>query len=256
MELTKKNFGTLIKNLKHWNGSDEGINSHGTANPIFDVQEKVKVYGFEQGYSDKHAFIHESTDEHESVKEFLEAFDSDDLKSLCESANLESVEEFLKVDESMQLHFLKNAGYGLEKVFYKEEWKHVNTHLTREGAEAFIKRKQHDYGELRIYVSSLYWCWEFNMIIKGLLSGKISLIEPQTPLKRSDFIYFARSEEENEAFPEGFKICLEGEYLHKNGKNGFLNSFDFELNSIGVYMGDGFEWKGTGQEFKEQWTKL
>jgi len=33
----------------------------------------------------------------------------------------------------------------------------VTTHLTQAGAEAFIKRKQHDYPELYTYVESAYW---------------------------------------------------------------------------------------------------
>ena len=251
MELTKENFDKLIKNLKHWNESDEGRDSHCTANPIFDVQEKVKVYGFDSGYSDAFEFFNSdlqlSVENIESLIEELE-----DPSELFGKIAAISIKDFFERNYYEQVLAAKELGY--EVVHYQEEWKHVNTHLTREAAQAFIKRKQHDHGELRIWVSSLYWCWEFNMIIQGLLSGKISLVEPQTPLEQSDFVAWVKSEDELE-YPDGLKICIGGEYLHKNGQSGFLYAFDFDLNSVSVDIGDGFNWEGTGQEFTEQWTK-
>ena len=57
---------------------------------------------------------------------------------------------------------------------WDERWEHVNSHLTKEAAEAFIRRKKHDYRDgLRVYVEAQIYCWEFNEIIKGLLDGRI-----------------------------------------------------------------------------------
>lgn len=50
----------------------------------------------------------------------------------------------------------------------------VKRHYT---ADAFIKRKKHDYDELRVYVDSQYWCWEFNAIKNAILSGKLKYVE-------------------------------------------------------------------------------
>jgi hypothetical protein len=175
--MEKEDFEKMIERLKYWNESEEGRDSHITANPIFTVQEKVRIYGFDSDYADKFVFIHEGTEEYETVKEFLESFDDSDLKNVCVKVPLESVAVFLKLDEYEQVSILNDAGYGLDKVYYKEDWKHVNTHLTMEAAKAFIKRKQHDHGELMIYVESLYWCWEFKDLIKGLLSGEIAFKE-------------------------------------------------------------------------------
>ncbi|CDH00781.1 hypothetical protein L7750_16255 [Xenorhabdus bovienii] len=57
--------------------------------------------------------------------------------------------------------------------YWKYDYKTINTHLTREAAERFIARKQHDYGELSVYVESFYWCWEMRTLIEGVLTRKI-----------------------------------------------------------------------------------
>ncbi len=45
--------------------------------------------------------------------------------------------------------------------------------------QAFIDRKKHDYSlGLRIMVDSQYRCWEWNMIVQGLLNGQIGRVEP------------------------------------------------------------------------------
>ena len=79
------------------------------------------------------------------------------------------------MDEDDQLVILED--FDFRKVYYKEQWLYVCSHFTREGAEAFIKRKKHDYRQLRIYVESQLHCLEYNSIIKGILEGKIGLIE-------------------------------------------------------------------------------
>ena len=57
---------------------------------------------------------------------------------------------------------------------WKEEWEHVNSHFTKDAAEAFIKRKKHDYREgMRVYVESQYYAWEFNAIKSAILSGRL-----------------------------------------------------------------------------------
>jgi hypothetical protein len=57
---------------------------------------------------------------------------------------------------------------------WEEEWEYVNCHFTYAAAEAFIKRKKHDYRELRIYVDSQYWCWEFEAIKAAILNGTLT----------------------------------------------------------------------------------
>jgi len=58
-------------------------------------------------------------------------------------------------------------------------WSYVNSHFTYAAAEAFIKRKSHDYKELRIFTDAQNYCWEFNTIKEGLLNGDIKQLRGQ-----------------------------------------------------------------------------
>lgn len=53
---------------------------------------------------------------------------------------------------------------GLTRVFVQEVEEVVWTGLTHDGAEAFIKRKQHDYPPLYTYVESAYWSPELRQL--------------------------------------------------------------------------------------------
>lgn len=46
----------------------------------------------------------------------------------------------------------------------------VSTHLTREDAEWFVERKQHDYPKLWIYVASAYWSPQIKQLREWLIS--------------------------------------------------------------------------------------
>ncbi|HFF4865413.1 TPA: ead/Ea22-like family protein, partial [Acinetobacter baumannii] len=37
------------------------------------------------------------------------------------------------------------------------------------------KRKSHDFGELRVFVKSLYWCEEFKNLLNAIISGEVGL---------------------------------------------------------------------------------
>lgn len=83
--------------------------------------------------------------------------------------------DFLSLPEEDQWEIIERAGYIVTR--YETEWVTVNQHLTKEAAEAFIKRKSHDYKELRIAAKSLYWCNEFKAIQKAILNGRLQFIE-------------------------------------------------------------------------------
>lgn len=53
---------------------------------------------------------------------------------------------------------------GVSLVYLQEIEEVVSTHMTQHGAEAFIKRKQHDYPPLYTYVESAYWSPEFRQL--------------------------------------------------------------------------------------------
>lgn len=139
--LTQESWEDFVKRLRH-DCVGEGANDHCTAEAIFTVQELRRTYGFTEGYASDFVYVREDGEEGEwdTWKEFLEA-------------NVMDV-------------------YG-KKVYYQEHWEYVNTHFTKEAAQAFIDRKKHDYRALRIYVEAQVHCWEYNTIKQGILNGTI-----------------------------------------------------------------------------------
>jgi hypothetical protein len=147
MELTKEIFDDFISRLRYHN-QGEGVKYHCTANPIFLVQKRERVYGFDSQYIDDYIWINVDNDHAEAdtrTAKRLDALDDDGR------------------DTS-----------PWEKVYYVDRWEYVSTHLTKEAAEAFIVHKKHDYAQLRVYVDCQVYCWEFNTIVEGLLDGKIT----------------------------------------------------------------------------------
>ncbi|MNR29189.1 hypothetical protein D3C85_1465610 [compost metagenome] len=61
---------------------------------------------------------------------------------------------------------------------WDDRWVPVNSHFTKDAAEAFIKRKRHDYREgMRVYVDAQTHCWEYNTIKEAILQGRIGLTD-------------------------------------------------------------------------------
>lgn len=184
--LTKENFDEFISRLKHHHVG-EGVEYHYTANPIFNVEARTRIYGISDEYTDNFAICATEsvwTDPDEFVADMpddvkKEFFDSQydwcvaDWDELSDYQKIEQVKDFVNDSDHFYVNDITVTGYI-------EKWEVVNSHLTKEGAEAFIKRKKHDYPDgLRIYVDSQYYSWEWNSIIEGLLSGKIAYLGEQ-----------------------------------------------------------------------------
>lgn len=61
---------------------------------------------------------------------------------------------------------------------WNKRWEILNSHFTKDAAEAFIRRKKHDYGEMRVYVESQYYAWEFEAIKAAILNGTLTYTPP------------------------------------------------------------------------------
>lgn len=165
MSITRDFFNDFIERLKHHN-TGAGLKDHCTSNPIFIVQCLRKINGIDLDYDPLYYW----TDEDREV----ELTDDELMEELAEYVN--DGGEYEKFDPNYDRYVLCGNRVIYEKIGYAENWEYVNAHFTRESAEAFIKRKSHDYEKLRIYIDSQYWCPEFNIIVEGLLSGKIGLL--------------------------------------------------------------------------------
>jgi len=146
MELTKETFDDFISRLKFHN-QGQGVDDHCTRDPIFIVQSRKRVYGFDPQYEGDYVWC-DTANEHDEA-------DSRTAKRL----------------DALDDDCRKTGKW--EKVYYADRWDYVCAHFTKEAAEAFVARKKHDHDELRIYVECQIYCWEYNAIIKGLLEGKI-----------------------------------------------------------------------------------
>ena len=81
----------------------------------------------------------------------------------------------MSLEECNQFDILDNLEYH-RVVGRSESWEYVCAHFTKDAADAFIKRKSHDYRDgLRVYVDSQYYSWEFNAIKNAIMDGRLVL---------------------------------------------------------------------------------
>jgi hypothetical protein len=172
-KLNQESFDEFVTRLKlHSRG--EGVKDHCTADALFVVQALRRVIGIDREYTDNLvAFDSDSEAEYFSPEEYYESLDSDEKTALGAASQEANESAFMDSLEFEQWNLLD--GYNDMQVSgYHEYWEYVNSHFTKEGAEAFIKRKKHDYRKgLRIYVEANIYCWEFNAIKEALMDGKL-----------------------------------------------------------------------------------
>lgn len=153
----------------------------GTDSPIFVVQAKNIVWGLDPTHDSVEITNIVDVDQdskYKSVEEFFESLKATDKHDLNGLAIDEEDELFLDVKASTQFNILTDWNWNGHKVHIchgKYFWEDINCHLTRAAADEFIKRKSHDYGELRVFVKSLYWCDEFKNLLNAIISGEVGL---------------------------------------------------------------------------------
>ncbi|HCR1905256.1 TPA: hypothetical protein ONC25_002580 [Enterobacter asburiae] len=179
-KLTPETFADFIERLKYHHRG-EGVNRHATADPIFMVQKQATIYGLAEEFGES-KIVHVEDCEWDSPQEYWDDLDEQQQEELnvfcidqCDTA-------FTDLDEDAQWEVLADLD-GHTVCGTRKEWQNINAHLTREAAEAFIRRKQHDYPPLRVYVESMYYGWEYQEIIKALCDGRLVLAESQEAAK-------------------------------------------------------------------------
>ncbi|BDA93777.1 hypothetical protein E5AUHO_13660 [Citrobacter freundii] len=175
-KLTPETFADFVERLKYHHRG-EGVSRHITSDPIFMVQKQATIYGMNTDYCDGR-FVALEDSVWFSPQEYWDDLDDDeqaDLNAECEETY---DTPFTDLNEDTQWSVLEDLENHTVSGF-KKEWQHVNAHLTREAAEAFIRRKQHDYPPLRVYVESMYFGWEYQEIIKALCDGRLVLADTQ-----------------------------------------------------------------------------
>jgi hypothetical protein len=175
-KLDHSTFADFVERLRH-HVRGEGVDWHSTADAFFTVQARKIVFGIDRDYTDKVAvYVDESS--YFSVQEYWANCYAERRVRLHRLAQDAAGCGFLALSESDQWDIL--GGLPEHTVSgWDERWEIVNSHFTKEAADAFIRRKKHDYRDgLRVYVEAQVYCWEFNAIIKGLMDGQIIFAEP------------------------------------------------------------------------------
>lgn len=174
-KLTPETFADFIERLKY-HSRGEGVNEHCTADAIFIVQRKRLVSGIDADYTDQ-LMIWCDDWKWFSIQEYWDDLDADGRVHLNKKSQEWCDKQFMKADSSDQWYLIGELE-NHTVTGYQWEWEYVNSHFTREAAEAFIKRKSHDYRDgLRIYVDANIYCWEFNAIKEALMDGRLVLAE-------------------------------------------------------------------------------
>lgn len=168
--MSVETWSDFVDRLRH-HCNGQGVKWHHTASALFTVQARRVDYGYEIDYAEGRVVCLEDRSWF-SPKEYWDDLDEDDRALIDERSQDESECSFLDMDEDDQWELLSECD-DHTVTGWNHRWEIVNSHFTKEAAEAFIRRKHHDYPELRVYVESQYYAWEFEAIKAAILDGTL-----------------------------------------------------------------------------------
>ena len=166
-ELNEATWADFVSRLRHQTAG-AGVKSHCTSEAVFLVQKKVQRLAPE-GCGEQVAIF--DGERSKSVELFFAGCSDEVQQQLNEYCD----GNFIQAHNSLKSAAIEEHMSDYSLLHVTDEWETVNQHFTREAAQAFIDRKQHDYGILRIDVDSSYFCWEINAIRGAILSGRLIL---------------------------------------------------------------------------------
>ena len=170
-DLNETTWADFVQRLRHdCNGA--GVKWHHTACALFTVQTKRIDYGFEPDYAEGLVVCLEDQSWFTPL-EYWEDLDEDEQADINRATQESNECDFLELDEDDQWEFLAELD-DHTVTGWNKRWEIVNSHFTKDAAEAFIRRKKHDYGEMRVYVESQYYAWEFEAIKAAILEGTLT----------------------------------------------------------------------------------
>jgi len=173
--LSSASWADFVARLRH-DCVGKGVHDHCTADAIFKVEARVIIYGIDRDYTDKQAVICDDSTWF-SPQEYWDDLDDEQQSRLNQVVQQSNECDFLELDERDQWDLLDEID-DHSVVGWDEKWEYVNSHFTKEAAEAFIERKRHDYRKgIRVYVDAQTYCWEYNTIKEAILQGRIGLTD-------------------------------------------------------------------------------
>lgn len=170
-DLNAATWADFVQRLRH-DCVGAGVRSHGTAAALFTVQVKKMDYGFEVDYAEGRVVCLEDRSWF-SPKEYWSHLDRNEKARLNRKAQAHCDSTFMRAGEGNQWEILSELE-DHTVTGWNTRWEIVNSHFTKDAAEAFIRRKKHDYGEMRVYAESQYYAWEFEAIKAAILEGTLT----------------------------------------------------------------------------------
>lgn len=203
--LSPESWADFVARLHH-DCVGEGVRSHCTADAIFKVVSRERIYGIDKDYTDKLAVIFDDSVWF-SPQEYWDGLDEEGQAELNKVAQHWSECDFLERDEDDQWEQLGDLD-DHRVTGWDESWEYVCSHFTKDAAEAFIERKRHDYRKgIRVYVDAQTHCWEYNTIKEGILQGRIGLTDEAKKL--ADAYEFLATEFGKVMYQAGFSESAE-----------------------------------------------
>ena len=154
-----------------------------TRDPIWMVQELQKTWGMDSDYSDSFKWVVDGESEYKSAQvlfDDLDAHGRHEVNEFCLKDG-DILFDDLDGDESSQDELLERfadeLNYDWSKVYYSENWVTVQAFLTRQDADRFIGRHNHNFKELRVYVESMWRSPQLNNLIQAVLEGELKLVK-------------------------------------------------------------------------------
>lgn len=167
--MTAETWHDFVERLRHdCNGA--GVERHHTADAVFVVEKRV-WQAVPEEISDILRVHTDGFDE--TILNFFMGLEPDQRAALNSAAN----GRFVALSSDEQAELVEKFHPDSTPYYAEERWEFVCQHFTRDAADAFIKRKSHDYRNgLRVYVDASTYSWELNTIKAAILSGHIGFI--------------------------------------------------------------------------------
>ncbi|PVZ52545.1 hypothetical protein C9422_30505 [Pseudomonas sp. B1(2018)] len=170
-DLSAATWTDFLQRLRH-DCVGAGVRDHCTSAALFTVQTKRIDYGYERDYAEGLVVLVDDWSWF-SPREYWDDLDVAAQGQLNDQAKADRECSFLDLDDDNQWEILSELD-SHTVTGWNKRWEMVNCHFTKDAAEAFIRRKKHDYGELRIFVESQFYAWEFEAIKEAILDGTLT----------------------------------------------------------------------------------
>ncbi|HHP5403323.1 TPA: hypothetical protein ACSCX2_000138 [Aeromonas veronii] len=233
--LSTESWADFVARLRH-DCVGEGVHDHCTADAIFKVESRQLIYGIDKDYTDKIAVICDDSVWF-SPQEYWDECDDDQQSHLNELAQEAEGEDFLNLKRFRAQWNILGELDDHTVTGWDDKWVPVNSHFTKDAAEAFIERKRHDYREgMRVYVDAQTYCWEYNTIKEGILQGRIGLTDELQRVKEKQAALIELIKETADVLDE-----LSGENITSRLKGGAAGAASGLRKAVSCFTQEGKE---------------